>query len=424
MTDRLVQEIPKDLKVLNEPIHFQHSGLKAPNRLLKAAMTERLCTYDDDEPTKRGIPTPELIKLYEEWGRGGFGVILSGNTFGQYQHLEAKGNPIMRGSEPERREGFKKVAAAAKAHGSLYIIQLSHGGRQVPSAITAYPVGASEVQLTKMSGRDVTGGFGKPTALDQAGIDEVVEDFANAALYAYETGADGIQLHGAHGYLLASFLSPSTNKRTDKYGGSLENRSRIHFEIIDAIRKKVPDPKFLLGIKLNSVEFQEGGFGADECRDVCSRLEAKGVDFIELSGGTYEELAFGPSRHEKRDSTKQREAFFLDFADIIRSGVKTAQVFVTGGFRTAQGMIDAVQSGSCVGAGLGRPVCQEVDLPNKLLKGQVASSRKSLIPEDKFLVANSVCCYQLKQIGEGKQPVDTLDEAQLQPVLKELGLEL
>lgn len=371
---------------------------------------------------RRGIPSDALIHLYEEWGKGEFGVVLSGNTFGQYEHLEAQGNPIMRGNEPERFEAFKKMAAAAKAHGSKYIVQLSHGGRQTPANITQNPVSASDIQLTKMGGQDVTGNFGKPRALTIDGIKEVVDDFANAAKYAYDTGADGIQVHGAHGYLIAQFLSTTTNQRTDQYGGSLENRSRIVIEILDAIRAKVNDPKFLLGIKLNSVEFQAGGFTTEDCRQLCANLEAHGVDFIELSGGTYEELAFSPTKTQKRESTKKREGYFVEFADEVRAGIKQAQIYVTGGFRTAKGMADAVESSSCVGVGLARPVCSEVDLPKKILAKQVASARKSLIPEDQFLVANQVCCYQLKQVGEGKRPVDWNNEAELNPVLKELGL--
>lgn len=416
MADRLTND-PVDVSILKEKVHFAHSNRDAPNRFLKAAMTERLSSYDEDVPEKRGIPSDELIRVYEEWGRGGFGVILSGNTFGDYMNLEAKRNPIMRGDEPERFEQFKKMAAAAKAHGSIYITQLSHGGRQTPADINPYPVSASDVRLAKMSGNDVTARFGQPTQLTVDQIKEVVTNFANAAEYAYKTGSDGAQLHSAHGYLLAQFLAPSTNKRTDQYGGSLENRSRIHFEIIDAIKQRVTDPSFILGIKLNSVEFQEGGFTPEECRDLCTRLEAAGIDFIELSGGTYEELAF----FHKRESTKNREAFFLEFADIIRSGVSKASIWVTGGFRTANAMVKAVESKSCEGVGLGRPVCEEFDLPKKILDGKVYSSRKSLIPEHDFMKANGVACKQIAQVGAGQKPTDSLNEAELTPVLKELG---
>ncbi|CAO1620275.1 unnamed protein product [Sympodiomycopsis kandeliae] len=416
MADRLSNE-KVDVSKLAETVTFRHSGITAPNRFLKAAMTERLSSYDEKVLEKRGIPSDDLIRVYEEWGKGGYGVILSGNTFGDYINLEAKRNPIMRGDEPERFEQFKKMADAAKAHGSVYITQISHGGRQVPSDINPYPVSASDVHLNKMSGNDVSSRFGKPTQLTVDQIKEVVENFAKAAEYAYKTGSHGVQLHSAHGYLLAQFLAPSTNKRTDQYGGSLENRSRIHFEILDAIKKRVTDPKFILGIKINSVEFQEGGFTPEECREVCGRLEKAGVDFIELSGGTYEELAFS----HKRESTVQREAFFLEFADIIRSGLSTASVWVTGGFRTAKAMVTAVESGSCEGLGLGRPVCEEFDLPKKILNGEVYSARKTLIDPNNFMAGNGVACMQIAQVGAGQKPVDTLNQAELDAAYQKLA---
>lgn len=126
--------------------------------------------------------------------------------------------------------------------------------------------------------------------------------FAYAADFSHRAGFDGVQLHGAHGYLLAQFLSSTTNNRTDEYGGPLQNRARIIYEIIEAIRTRVKDPKFSIGIKLNSVEFQKGGFQPEECHEVCTRLEELGLDFVELSGGTYEDWRMG-----HRESTIARE---------------------------------------------------------------------------------------------------------------------
>lgn len=329
----------------------------------------------------------------------------------------------MRGNEPERFEGFKKVAAAAKSQGALYIIQLSHAGRQVPSDINPYPVSASDVRLSKMSGNDVESRFAQPTSLTTEQIEEIVQEWGNAAKYAYDTGADGVQLHSAHGYLLAQFLAPSTNKRTDKYGGSLENRYRIHLEILDKIAEMVPDKSFIRGIKLNSVEYQEGGFSTEEAKTVCSTLEAHGVDFIELSGGTYEELAFGPrgSAADKKESTKLRESYFLEFADRIRSGVKDAVIYVTGGFRTAKGMVAAVQDGSCDGVGLARPVTEEYDLPKLILDGTAGGAKKSAVSDSNFMAGNGLSCYQMAEVGDGKKPTDNNDEAAVDEVLKKLG---
>jgi 2,4-dienoyl-CoA reductase-like NADH-dependent reductase (Old Yellow Enzyme family) len=157
--------------------------------------------------------------------------------------------------------------------------------------------------------------FAKPHAATTEEIHQLIEGFAHAAEYMEKAGYDGIELHGAHGYLLAQFLAQSTNQRTDKYGGSLENRARLTLEIAQEIRKRVSSD-FIVGIKLNSVEFQEKGFRTEEARELCSLLEENRFDFVELSGGTYEKFAF----EHKKDSTKKREAFFIEFAEQITPG--------------------------------------------------------------------------------------------------------
>jgi 2,4-dienoyl-CoA reductase-like NADH-dependent reductase (Old Yellow Enzyme family) len=157
--------------------------------------------------------------------------------------------------------------------------------------------------------------FAKPHAASTEEIQGLIDGFAHAAEYMEKAGYDGIELHGAHGYLLAQFFSQTTNQRTDQYGGSLENRARLTLEIAHEIRKRVK-PDFIIGIKLNSVEFQEKGFQPEEARELCSLLEKNKFDFVELSGGTYEKLAFV----HKKDSTKQRESFFLEFAEMITPG--------------------------------------------------------------------------------------------------------
>jgi 2,4-dienoyl-CoA reductase-like NADH-dependent reductase (Old Yellow Enzyme family) len=171
--------------------------------------------------------------------------------------------------------------------------------------------------------------FGKPRPLTITEIKDIVQRFAFAAKTLYDAGADGIQLQaavgyvplrdepsdsdpqGQGGYLLSQFLSPRVNKRTDEYGGaSLDNRSRIVFEIVDAIHQRVPDERFMLGIKINSADFAEGGFSAEDSREMVYRLEAAGVELIELSGGTYESLQIT----HRKESTRKREAFFIEYA--------------------------------------------------------------------------------------------------------------
>lgn len=203
------------------------------------------------------------------------------------------------------------------------------------------------------------------------------------------------------GYLLAQFLSNTTNKRTDEYGGSLANRARIILEIGKEVREQIPTSTgFILGIKLNSVEFQSGGFSAEECRDLCRSLEEEGFDFVELSGGTYEELAFS----HRKESTKKREAFFLEFADIITPALKQTKVYVTGGFRTVAGMVTALDGVD--GVGLARPVCQEFDIAKKILNKQVKSAIDQKIDQSNFGLTNFVAGTQIKMVAEDKAPID------------------
>lgn len=182
---------------LGQPLEFTFSGLTAKNRFMKAAMTERLSTWDPKVHEKRGLPTPELINLYRRWGEGGFGVILSGNVMIEYDQLEAAGNPIIPHGEPfegKRFEAFRDLATAAKKEGSLFMAQLSHPGRQVAENIQPNPISASDVQL---EGTVMGMTFGKPRPMEKKDIERVVEGFAHAAEYAHKAGFDGVQLHGA-----------------------------------------------------------------------------------------------------------------------------------------------------------------------------------------------------------------------------------
>ncbi|CAJ2503359.1 Uu.00g107530.m01.CDS01 [Anthostomella pinea] len=393
-----------DTAPLGQPLHFEFSGKTASNRFMKGAMTERLSTWDPKDLPKRGVPTKELINVYRRWGEGGFGVILTGNTMFEYDQLEAAGNPIIPRDAPfsgPRFEAFKEMASQSKAHGSLAVCQLSHPGRQVAANIQSHPISASDIQLEG----DVMGmTFAKPRAMEKADIEAVIDGFAHAAEYCYKAGFDGIQLHGAHGYLLAQFLAPSTNKRTDNYGGSLMNRARLIFEISDEIQKRVNDKKFIVSIKVNSVEFQDGGFSPEDCRDLCVELERHNFDFVELSGGTYQALGFS----HKRESTKKREAFFLEFADMIVPQLSKTKAYVTGGLRTAGAMVDALKS--VHGVGLARPVCHEFDLPKKMLEGKVKSAIDYKIDESDFGATNVAAGTQIRLVGQDKEPLDLSDD--------------
>ncbi|KAI0391954.1 NADH:flavin oxidoreductase/NADH oxidase [Xylariaceae sp. FL0594] len=385
---------------LGEPLHFEFSGRTAPNRFLKGAMTERLSSWDPKDLPKRGVPSKELINAYRRWGEGGIGLILTGNFMIYYDQLEAPGNPIIPRDAPfsgERFERFKELATQGKAHGSLIVAQVSHPGRQVAEFVQPHPISASDVQL---EGPVFGLTFGKPRAMEKSDIKEVVDGFAHAAEYLHKAGYDGIQLHGAHGYLLAQFLSQTTNKRTDEYGGSLLNRARIIFEIVDEIRNRVKDDSFIIGIKLNSVEFQTGGFTPEECRDLCIELEKHRMDFVELSGGTYQELGFT----HKRESTRRREAFFIEFAEMIVPQLKKTKVYVTGGLRTAAAMVEALKT--VHGVGLARPVTHEFDLAKNILEGKVKSAIDVLTDDQNFMASNAAAGTQIRLVGKDKEPLD------------------
>lgn len=403
-----------DQSVLGSSIELPFSGKTAKSRFLKAAMTERLSSWDQHDTSKRGTPSKELIKVYEEWGKDNYGIILSGNLLVNTMDLEAPGNLILSkdSMSDEKREAFRAMVKGAKANGSLFIAQLSHAGRQVADFIQPHPSSASDIKLDDRMGMS----FAKPTPMSDSKIKEMVEEFAYAAEECHKLGFDGVELHGAHGYLLSQFLASTTNKRTDKYGGSLENRSRIIFEIIEAIKARIGDKSFSIGIKINSVEFQKGGFDTNECAELCKSLEASGVDFVELSGGTYEELAF-----KKRDSTKDREAFFLEFADVIRPSLKKTKVYVTGGFRTGKAMVDAITGGSTDGIGLARPACAELDICKNLANGTVHSTLKSKLDENDFGITNMFAGSQISQIGRGVRILDGSNDEDVKYFQKEVG---
>mgnify|MGYP004505801099 CR=1 FL=1 len=404
----------KDASPLGKPLKFEFSGQTAPNRFLKGAMTERISSWDPENFEARGVPSKNLINLYRRWGEGGIGLILSGNIMIEYDHLEAAGNPIIpRKSEfsGERFEVFKEMATEATKHGSLFVGQVSHPGRQVESRIQKNPVSASDVQL---EGNIMGMTFEKPHAATDEDIANIIEGFAHAAEYLEKAGYSGIQLHGAHGYLIAQFLSPTTNQRTDKYGGSIENRARIIVEINDAIRKRVSS-NFVVGIKLNSVEFQDKGFNPEEAKQICKILEDNKFDFVELSGGTYEKLAFG----HQRESTKKREGFFLEFAESIAPVLSKTKTYITGGFKSVGAMVSALDVVD--GVGLARPLAQEPHLCKDILEGKVYGAIKQAIDDNNFGLTNVAAGTQMRQVGKDQEPIDLSVQENLDAFMKDMG---
>lgn len=343
-------------------------GATLPNRLVKAAMTEGLA-----DPHNRA--TERHVTLYRRWAQGGIGMQLTGNVQVDKDYLERPGNVVIDGPQDEtRRAALKAWSAAAQENGGKIWMQLSHAGRQTPKLVTREPVAPSAVAVRMPGGQ-----FGKPRALRGDEIETLIEKYAYAASVAQETGFDGIQIHAAHGYLLSEFLSPLANQRTDQWGGSLENRARMLLEIVKATREKV-GPGFPIGVKLNSADFQKGGFSFEECTRVSSWLAEASVDLLEISGGNYEQPRMvGLEGLEpvfesgEQASTRAREAYFMSYAAHLR---KTARLplLVTGGFRTRAAMNAAIAEDGVAAIGLARPLCVDTDLPEAFLSEAMESA--------------------------------------------------
>ena len=338
-------------------------GASLHNRLCKAAMTEGLA-----DPL--GQATPALTQLYGLWSDGGAGLLLSGNVQIDGDHLERPGNVII-DSEPgeEAMSALRRWAEAGKRGGNHFWAQISHAGRQCQKMVNPHPKAPSAVKLGLPGGQ-----FGEPVAMSEADIEAVIAGFARCARVLKNAGFTGVQLHAAHGYLLSQFLSPRSNQRKDQWGGSLENRARALLESVRAVRDAV-GPSFPVGVKLNSADFQRGGFDFEESLQVAKWLEAESVDLLEISGGTYEQPrllnvdGIEPVEDQSvKASTKAREAYFVDFAQAMRKEL-TMPLMVTGGLRRLDAMEDALASGSADVIGIGRPLCGMPKAMNELLSG-------------------------------------------------------
>jgi 2,4-dienoyl-CoA reductase-like NADH-dependent reductase (Old Yellow Enzyme family) len=333
-------------------------GATLNNRLCKAAMTEGLA----DEHLRA---TARHATLYRRWAEGGAGLLITGNVMIDRRVLERPGNVAIDGNGGA--EQLKAWARAGTSAGNHLWMQISHAGRQSPRYVTGEPLGPSAVQLK------IFGNYARPRALREDEILDFIRRYARVAAQAREAGFTGVQVHAAHGYLLSSFLSPVTNRRSDSWGGSLENRARMLIEVLRATRKAV-GPDFPVALKLNSDDFRKGGFSSEDCLQVVRLLNNELVDLLEISGGTYEQpklLGFTGRQDSvvpQRQSTRVREAYFLDYAAAIHT-VVAMPLMVTGGFRSRAGMEAAVEDGDCDVIGLGRPLCTNPDLPHQLLSG-------------------------------------------------------
>ena len=348
--------------MLEQPLTLP-CGAVVPNRMCKAAMTEGLAHPD-------GTASEELERLYGIWSDGGSGILLSGNIQVDGDHLERPGNVIVDGELSEDAfDALARMAAAGTRNGNHLWAQISHAGRQTQKIVNPAPKAPSAVRLRLPQSQ-----FGEPVALTAEEIESVIERFVGCAVTCKEAGFTGVQFHSAHGYLLSQFLSPLTNQRDDEWGGSLENRARALISIVTKAREAL-GADFPISVKLNSADFQKGGFDFDDSLTVAKWLADAGVDLLEISGGTYEQPRLlnldGVEPIEEQSlarSTLAREAYFVDFAKAMRDQL-SIPIMVTGGLRRREVMNHVLETGGADMIGLGRPLCVDADGPNQLISG-------------------------------------------------------
>lgn len=393
--------------LLNQPLQLPN-GSVLRNRLAKAAMSETLATYGNR-------PTQDLVRLYRRWAASGLGLLITGNVMIDRRALGEPGNLVI--EDASDLAVLQQWTQAVTDQGAALWAQLNHPGKQSTKGLNAYNLAPSAVSFRE----DMAAFFETPREATPAEIREIITRFGRSAAVCRQAGFSGVQVHGAHGYLVNQFLSPHHNRRTDEWGGSAENRRRFVLAVYAEIRRQV-GPDFPVGIKLNSADFQRGGFTEEESLETILALVEAGIDLIEVSGGTYEAPAMsGAMQTPKKASTVSREAYFLEFAEKVRATV-AVPLMVTGGFRTVAGMNAALRAGALDVVGLARLLAIDPQAPVALLQGRDSGARVRPISTGLKAVDRlglmEVLWYtrQLKRIAKGRAPRP--DESGLAAFLK------
>lgn len=347
------------------------NGAIVPNRLAKAAMEETLADAGQ-------LPGPRIARLYRRWAEGGAGLLITGNVMVDRRALTGPGTIALEADTP--LDPFKAWARAARAGGAQAWMQISHPGRQVMANMGGLAWAPSAVALDMGKHSKM---FAQPRAMSEADIAEVIERFAATAHAAEQAGFTGVQIHAAHGYLLSQFLSPLANRRDDAWGGSLARRARLLLEVVRAVRARVA-PGFCVGVKLNSADFQRGGFSENDAREVLAMLNGEQVDLVELSGGSYESPAMQGRTADGR--TLAREAYFLEFARDLAQ-VATMPLMTTGGIARRTIAEGALQGGVAI-VGIATALAAVPDLPRAWQAGrEPAAAMPAVDWKDKALVS-------------------------------------
>ena len=371
---------------------FQVSpNTKIKNRFVKAAMEENLANAQQ-------LPDEKLFKLYQQWADGGVGLIITGNVMIDKWAMTGPGGVALEQTTP--LAPFKKWAKIAKSNNTKVWMQLNHPGRQVFKAMGGKNLAPSAIAINLGKHSNM---FSIPQAMIEEEIQEIIHRFGQSALQAKQAGFDGVEIHAAHGYLLAQFLSPLTNQRNDQWGGSLANRSRLLIAVIKQVRKTCGDD-FDVAVKLNSADFQRGGFDIDDAEQVINWLAEHNVNLVELSGGSYEAPAMQGRSADER--TLAREAYFLSFTEklVQRSPIP---LMLTGGIQKFGIAQKVINTGFSL-CGLATTLAYKPDIINVWYKTPefrlnipaINWSNKTLAA----LATMAIIKRQLRRMSQGQKP--------------------
>ena len=367
------------------------NGQIIANRIAKAAMEENMADINQ-------APSRELKQLYKAWADGEPGLLLTGNVMIDRHAMTGPGGVAL--ENEEHLDSFREWADVARNKGVHFWMQLSHPGRQTMANLGQQALAPSAIALDLGSFSKM---FATPKAMTEDDIQDVIRRFATSARLAEKAGFTGVQIHGAHGYLLSQFLSHLSNHRSDRWGGSLENRARLLLEVIHAVRAAV-SPSFCVAVKLNSADFQRGGFDETDARAVVEMLNPLPIDLLELSGGSYEAPAM---QGEARDGrTLAREAYFLEFAAEMAS-VATMPVMVTGGIRRLPIVKQVLDSGIAM-AGIATALTLEPQLIKHWREGRDLNPQLKPIDWKRKPLASlatlAVVRGQMRRLSRGRLP--------------------
>ena len=367
------------------------NGSTVKNRIAKAAMEENMADADQ-------APSTELMRLYQAWADGGAGLIITGNVMVDGRAMTGPGGVVLQ--DEQQLAKFKRWAQIGRSGGAQFWLQINHPGRQMQANLGQKTWAPSAIALELGS---LSKHFATPHAMTPEVIADVIQRFATTARLGEQAGFTGVEIHAAHGYLLSQFLSPLTNQRTDEWGGSLENRARLLVEIVKAVRAVVA-PAYSVAVKLNSADFQRGGFSAEDARQVVTLLNELGVDLVELSGGSYEAPAMQGDARDGR--TLAREAYFVEFARDIQTVAKMP-VMVTGGVRRRPIAEMVVQSGVDM-VGIGTALAIDPNLPRDWLQGKDSAPELPAITWKNKAMASlanmAVVKFQLRKLSQNRTP--------------------